>query len=58
MALNDPTLARVRDIAAKVKAGTTVSAIDLTWAQKQAIHDDTAADDLKAAGKFVEAKDQ
>ena len=58
MALNDPTLARVRDIAAKVKAGTTVSTMDLTWAQKQAIHDDTAAADLQAAGKYIEPKDQ
>ena len=42
----------------KVKAGTPVSTMDLTWAQKQAIHDDTAAADLKSAGKYVESKDQ
>ena len=58
MALNDPTLARLRKIAAAVKAGDTVSEMNLVWAQKQAIYDETATADLKAAGKYVEAKDQ
>ena len=52
MALNDPTLARVRDIAAKVKAGTTVSTMEPYMGTEAAIHDDVAAADLQAAGKI------
>tara|TARA_Y100001934_G_C12296539_1_gene747692 strand:+ start:481 stop:675 length:195 start_codon:yes stop_codon:yes gene_type:complete len=58
MALNEPTLARLRKIAAAVKAGDTVSEMNLTWAQKNALHDETAAADLKSAGKYIEAKEQ
>jgi len=58
MALNEPTLARLRTIAAAVRAGDTVSAMNLTWAQKNAIYDETAAADLKAAGSYIEAADQ
>jgi hypothetical protein len=58
MALNEPTLARLRKIAAAVKAGDTVSEMNLTWAQKNAIYDETAAADLKAAKKYIEAADQ
>jgi len=58
MALNEPTLARLRTIAAAVRAGDTVSAMNLTWAQKNAIYDETAAADLKAAKKYIEAADQ
>jgi len=58
MALNEPTLARLRKIAAAVKAGDTVSEMNLVWAQKNAIYDETAAADLKAAKKYIEAADQ
>jgi len=58
MALNDPTLARLRTIASAVKAGDSVSEMNLKWAQKNAIYDDTAAADLKSAGKYIDAKDQ
>ena len=34
------------------------SRLNLTWAQKNAIFDDTAAADLKSAGKYIEAADQ
>jgi len=58
MALNEPTLNRLRKIAAAVKAGDSVSEMNLVWAQKQAIHDEVAAADLKAAGQYIEAADQ
>jgi len=58
MALNTPTLNRLRGITAKVRAGDSVSDMDLTWAQKQAIYDETAAADLKAAKKYIEAAAQ
>lgn len=58
MALNEPTLNRLRRIAAAVKAGDSVSEMNLVWAQKQAIHDEVAAADLRAAGKYIEAADQ
>jgi len=58
MALNEPTLARLRRIAAAVRAGDSVSEMNLKWAQKNAIHDETAAADLKAAGSYIEAADQ
>jgi hypothetical protein len=58
MALNTPTLNRLRGITAKVRAGDSVSAMDLTWAQKQAIYDETAAADLKAAKKYLDAASQ
>lgn len=58
MALNEPTLARLRRIAAAVRAGDSVSEMNLAWAQKNAIHDETAAADLKAAGQYIEAADQ
>jgi hypothetical protein len=32
--------------------------MNLTWAQKNAIHDDEAAALLKAAGQYIEAADQ
>lgn len=32
--------------------------MDLTWAQKNAIHDEEATALLKAAGKYIEAADQ
>ena len=34
------------------------SEMNLTWAQKNAIYDETAAADLKAAGSYIEAADQ
>lgn len=58
MALNEPTLARLRTIASAVRAGDSVSDMNLKWAQKNAIYDETAAADLKAAGSYIEAADQ
>tara|TARA_A100001035_G_scaffold100133_1_gene78404 strand:+ start:658 stop:852 length:195 start_codon:yes stop_codon:yes gene_type:complete len=58
MALNTSTLNRLRGITAKVRAGDAVSNMDLVWAQKQAIHDDVAEADLRAAGQFIEGADQ
>ena len=58
MALNTPTLNRLRGITAKVRAGDAVSNMDLVWAQKQAIHDDVAEADLRSANKFIEGADQ
>jgi hypothetical protein len=58
MALNEPTLARLRRIAAAVRAGDSVSEMNLVWAQKNAIYDETAAADLKAADQYIEAADQ
>ena len=58
MALNEPTLARLRRIAAAVREGESVTEMNLTWAQKNAIYDETAAADLKAAGSYIEAADQ
>ena len=58
MALNEPTLNRLRSIAASVKAGDSGSSMNLVWAQKNAIYDETAAADLKSAGKYIEAADQ
>ena len=58
MALNNSTLTRLRGITAKVRAGDAVSNMDLVWAQKQAIHDDVAEADLRAANKFIEGADQ
>ena len=56
--LNAPTRARLLKICTDVKAKKSVSTLDLTWAQKNAIHDEEAAALLKAAGKYIEAADQ
>ena len=56
--LNAPTLARLRRICTAVRDGDAVSEMNLTWAQKNAIHDDEAAALLKAAGQYIEAADQ
>jgi hypothetical protein len=32
--------------------------MNLVWAQKNAIYDETATADLKSAGKYIEAADQ
>lgn len=56
--LNAPTRARLLAICNDVKAKKPVSEMNLVWAQKNAIHDDEAAELLKAAGKYIEAADQ
>lgn len=56
--LNEPTRKRLLAICADIKAKKPVSEMNLVWAQKNAIHDDEAAEILKEAGKFVEAAEQ
>jgi|TARA_B100001250_G_scaffold382932_1_gene376501 hypothetical protein len=57
--LNEPTLARLRDIASRVsKKKGVYEEWELNWAQKQAIHDEKSAKLLKKVGKFIEGKDQ
>ena len=56
--LNAPTRARLLRICTAVRDGDAVSEMNLTWAQKNAIYDETAAADLKAAKKYIEAADQ
>jgi len=56
--LNETTRARLLAICNDVKANKTVSEMNLVWAQKNAIHDEEAAELLKAAGKYIEASDQ
>ena len=56
--LNAPTRARLLRISTAVRDGDSVSEMNLTWAQKNAIHDDEAAALLKAAGQYIEAADQ
>ena len=56
--LNAPTRARLLAICTDVKNKKPVSEMNLVWAQKNAIHDDEAAELLKAAGKYIEAAEQ
>lgn len=53
--LNQPTRTRLLAICNDIKAKKSVSEMNLTWAQKNAIHDDEAAEILKEAGKYIEA---
>jgi predicted CoA-binding protein len=56
--LTTSTRNRLLAICQDVKAKKTVSEANLTWAQKNAIHDEDAAKLLKAAGKYIEGADQ
>ena len=57
--LNEPTLAKLRDIAARVsKKKGVYEDWELAWAQKQAIYDEKSAKLLKKGKKFIEVKDQ
>jgi hypothetical protein len=56
--LNEPTRKRLLSICKKVAGGKKVSSMDLTWAQKNAIHDEEAEELLKSVDKFIPAKEQ
>ncbi len=56
--LNEGTRKRLLAICTKVSKNQSVSDFDLTWAQKNAIHDEEAADLLKKVNKFISAEEQ
>jgi hypothetical protein len=56
--LNEGTRKRLLAICTKVSKNQSVSDFDLTWAQKNAIHDEEAANLLKKGKKFIPAEVQ
>jgi hypothetical protein len=56
--LNEPTRKRLLAICTKLSNKQSVSDFDLTWAQKNAIHDEEAGDLLKKVDLFIPAEDQ
>jgi|694.fasta_scaffold149233_6 hypothetical protein len=56
--LNEPTRKRLLAICTKLSKKQKVSDFDLSWAQKNAIHDEEAESLLKKVDLFIPAKDQ
>lgn len=56
--LNDSTRKRLLAICTKLSKKQTVSDFDLVWAQKNAIHDEEAAELLKKVNLFIPAEEQ
>ena len=56
--LNDSTRKRLLAICTKLSKKQTVSDFDLVWAQKNAIHDEEAAELLKKVDLFILAEEQ
>ncbi len=56
--LNEPTRRRLLNICTKLSKKQQVADFDLVWAQKNAIHDDEAAELLKKVGLFIPAEQQ
>ena len=56
--LNDSTRKRLLAICTKLSKKHTVSDFDLVWAQKNAIHDEEAAELLKKVDLFIPAEEQ
>jgi hypothetical protein len=56
--LNEPTRKRLLAICTKLSKNQSVSDFDLSWAQKNAIHDSESADLLKKVDLFIPAEDQ
>lgn len=56
--LNESTRKRLLTVCNKVAKKQQVADFDLVWAQKNAIHDDEAAELLKKANLFIPAEEQ
>lgn len=56
--LNDSTRKRLLAICTKLSKKQSVADFDLVWAQKNAIHDEEAAELLKKVDLFIPAEEQ
>ena len=56
--LTEGTRKRLLAICTKVSKNQSVSDFDLTWAQKNAIHDEEAAELLRKGKQFITAEEQ